>query len=269
MHLRTEPLPGNPTTIAIFYGPILLAGDLGHARVSRTPLDTARQTPALSRLQPVELPGLVTAGRDVAVGDHACRRAADVRHGRHGSAARHAAHSLLSRRCRSRYTVYWRVYHAGGMEVSSHEDLGARRDAASHRSNRRSMSSTPTTSNPSAPMRATISTTRAGRGSRAAMAGTPRSSPFGYTLKVLPDSPVSAGDNVPRRRRTHTGLRCARGRSGHRHRDHPTRATGAHRPGAPGARRTLTRGKATVSVTYQPHSGALTAAVFEVRTIRQ
>jgi len=32
---------------------------------------------------------------------------------------------------------------------------------------------------------------------------------------------------------------------------------------------TLTRGKATVSVTYQPHSGALTAAVFEVRTVRR
>jgi hypothetical protein len=29
MALRAEPLPGNPTTIAVFYGPILLAGELG------------------------------------------------------------------------------------------------------------------------------------------------------------------------------------------------------------------------------------------------
>lgn len=29
MSLRTEPLPGNPGTVAIFYGPILLAGELG------------------------------------------------------------------------------------------------------------------------------------------------------------------------------------------------------------------------------------------------
>ena len=59
MRLRTEPLPGNPKTIAILYGPILLAGDLGTTGLS----DDTRYgpaEPALSRLQPVELPGLVT-----------------------------------------------------------------------------------------------------------------------------------------------------------------------------------------------------------------
>ena len=59
MRLRTEPLPGHPKTIAIFYGPILLAGDLGTTGLS----DDTRYgpaEPALSRLQPVELPGLVT-----------------------------------------------------------------------------------------------------------------------------------------------------------------------------------------------------------------
>ena len=77
--------------------------------------------------------------------------------------------------------------------------------------------------------------------------------PFGYTLKVLPDSPVSvvttcrAGDG-----RTRAFDVLVDGH-GHRHRDH---SSWGHRssidlehPVPP----TLTRGKATVSVTYQPH----------------
>lgn len=60
MSLRQEPLPGTTDTIALFHGPVLLAGDLGVEG-----LDAAQRygpsAPPLSKVAPVEVPALVTA----------------------------------------------------------------------------------------------------------------------------------------------------------------------------------------------------------------
>lgn len=62
MPLREEPLPGSPGTIALFAGPILLAGDLGEEGLT----SAARygpSAPPMATVPPVEVPAFVTADR--------------------------------------------------------------------------------------------------------------------------------------------------------------------------------------------------------------
>ena len=265
MRLRTEPLPGNPKTIAIFYGPILLAGDLGTTGLS----DDTRYgpaEPALSRLQPVELPGLVTSGSDVVSAIKP--GGAPLTFVAAGVVQPHDMRLIPFFRADAvRYTVYWRVYspaewksdraktsalaatrrrtEATTIDVVDADDVESERAHEGHDLN---------------DTRRPWFEGRNGRDSKVV--------PFGYTLKVLPDSPVSvvttcrAGDG---RTRAFDVLV-----------DGQVIATETIPLGLPElidlehpVPPTLTRGKATVSVTYQPHSGALTAAVFEVRTVRR
>lgn len=64
MSLRLEALPDDPSTVAVLYGPIVLAGDLG-----RDGLDEARRygpsAPLMNRVKPIEIPGFIGAPKDV------------------------------------------------------------------------------------------------------------------------------------------------------------------------------------------------------------
>jgi hypothetical protein len=62
MTLREEPLPGVPETIAILYGPVLLAGDLGTTGLTAA-ARYGSSAPPMSRVEPVEVPDLVTGDR--------------------------------------------------------------------------------------------------------------------------------------------------------------------------------------------------------------
>ncbi len=65
MGLRIEAMPDDPTMIALLYGPIVLAGDLGPEGL----VESERygpSAPRLGRIRPVEVPVFVTThARDV------------------------------------------------------------------------------------------------------------------------------------------------------------------------------------------------------------
>ena len=97
-----------------------------------------QQNPRLSRLQPVELPGLVTSGRDVVSAIKP--GGAPLTFVATGMVQPHDLRLIPFFRADAvRYTVYWRVYSPAEWRSHRTKDLGARRDAASHRSNPRSM----------------------------------------------------------------------------------------------------------------------------------
>ena len=264
MRLRTETLPGSPKTIAIFYGPILLAGDLGTTGLSNDARYGPAE-PALSRLEPVELPGLVASGSDVVSAIKP--GGAPLTFVAAGMVQPHDLRLLPFFRADAvRYTVYWRVYspaewrshrtktsalaatrrriEATTIDVVDADDVESERAHEGHDLN---------------DTRRPWFEGRSGRDSKVV--------PFGYTLKVLPDSPVSvvttcrAGDG---RTRAFDVLVDGQVIATETIPLGPPELIDLEHPVPP----TLTRGKATVSVTYQPHSGAQTAAVFELRTIR-
>jgi len=61
MELRIEAMPDDPKMIALFYGPIALAGDLGQEGLQ----DAKRygpSAPQLGRVKPIEIPAFVSDG---------------------------------------------------------------------------------------------------------------------------------------------------------------------------------------------------------------
>src|SRR5262249_3949843 len=65
MNLRMEEMPDDPKMIALFYGPIALAGDLG-----KDGLQEAKRygpsAPQLGRVKPIEIPAFIGDVKDVA-----------------------------------------------------------------------------------------------------------------------------------------------------------------------------------------------------------
>ena len=109
MSLRTEPLPGNnPRTVAIFVGPIVLAGELGTQGLEKITFWTHDQsdlvhvpTPRIPQLvcEPAELLGKLTPvpGKPMTWQTKGIGRPADV------------TLSPLYRLHYQRYTVYWKL----------------------------------------------------------------------------------------------------------------------------------------------------------------
>ena len=108
MHLRTEPLPGHAKTVAVFDGPILLAGDLGRAGLSdATRYDTT--TPALAKLPPVDIPAFVPDASGVLA--HVTPADAPLTFVTTGLGQPHDVRLIpFFRASATRYTVYWQVF---------------------------------------------------------------------------------------------------------------------------------------------------------------
>jgi DUF1680 family protein len=263
MRLRTEPLPGNPKIIAVFYGPILLAGDLGRAGLT----DHARYGdagPALSRVESVDVPGFVgdTSSVIASIGPDT----SPLTFKTIGLAKPRDVRLVPFFRADAvRYTVYWRLYSPS--EWAAHQTESATRVAARQRIEASTIDRVDIDSAESerahdghdlSDSRRPWFEGRNGRESKGAA--------FGYTLKVVADVPLSlvttyrAGDG---RRREFDVLVDGR-----------TIATETIPLGASelidvehSVPATLTRGKSSIAVTYRPHEGALTGAVFEIRTL--
>ena len=109
MRLRTEPLPGDPRTVALFYGPVLLAGDLGSEGLTAT-TRYGMTAPEIAKLPPVTIPGLVLSDGDVV---SRIRAVADrpLTFRTEGLAQPHDVTLLPFFRVNdTRYTVYWRLF---------------------------------------------------------------------------------------------------------------------------------------------------------------
>ena len=269
MSLRVEAMPDDPSTIAVLYGPVLLAGDLGQEG-----LDRARRygpsAPPLGRLPTPVIPAFVTSESPVTA--MAPVEGAPLTFRTSGIGQPHdvtlvpfyKAHDI-------RYTVYWKTYTPGGWEThqTALAATAARRreiegttidtvDLGSDASEQAHAFAGEGASQP-------IFEGRRGRvarqGGRDAARGW-----FSYRLKVNPDAPATLvctyrGGEGQRRvfDIVVDGERVATETLSY----HPTELLDVEYA-IPEA---LTRGKDHVTLRFQPHADASTAEVFEVRVI--
>ena len=263
MALHLVPLPGDPKTVAVFDGPILLAGDLGRADVSPV-TRMGLQAPELARLGQVEVPGLVSTDGNVLAAIRPT--GAPLTFVTSGLAQPNDVRLLpFFRADGMRYTVYWRLY-----TPTEWSTFSAQQSANAKTRNRIDASTIDTVDANSADSEKAHQGHDLQEGRRPWFEGRngreSKTTPFGYTLKVNPDSPVSlvttyrAGDGKTRafdvlvEGKVIASESLALGADELVDREHAVPAT-------------LTRGKSSVAVTYRPHTGAMTGAVFDVRTV--
>jgi DUF1680 family protein len=264
MHLRVETLPGDPKTVAIFDGPVLLAGDLGRAGLTPA-VRYGETTPALGKLPPVDIPGLVPDASGIL---GAIRpTGAPLTFETTGLARPHDVRLVPFFRADAvRYTVYWRVYSPD--EWKAQVATAAAVDAKMRRIDAGTIDRVDVDSGESEQAHAGVALSdnrrpwfegRAGRESH--------STPFGYTLKVSSETPIAivttwrGGDEHPR---TFDVLVEGTVIASETLPARPTELVTLEHA-VPAA---LTRGKAAVVVTFRPHKDAFTGAVFDVRTVR-
>ncbi len=263
MPLHLVPLPGDAKTVAVFAGPILLAGDLGRADVTAA-TRLGLQAPELARLQAVDAPGLVSSDGDVLAGIKPT--GAPLTFVTSGLARPNDVRLLpFFRADGMRYSVYWHLYSPSEWAAHRHQV-----DASTETRRRIDASTIDHVDTDNADSEKSHQGQNLQEGRRPWFEGRngreSKAAPFGYTLKVKPDSPVSlvttyrAGDGTTRafdvlvEGKVLASESLALGADELVEREHAVPAT-------------LTRGKSSIAVTYRPHAGAITGAVFDVRTV--
>jgi len=264
MVLRTEAMPDNPKVVAVLYGPILLAGDLGKEGLTPA-VRYGPSAPPVRRMALPAVPGLVGDPRTLVsaikpvAGSPLTFRTSGI------GKPTEITFIPFYRASDSRYAAYWNVY--GAAEWEQH---AAERAAAEAR--QRSLPArTVDTVDLGAPDSEKAheyqgpGATQAdfdGRLGREAVHG----AWFSYALKVRPDAPlalaVTCRGSEGRRRVFDVfvdGEKIATETLPY----HPTELLDMEYP-IPDA---LTRGKTRVVVRFQPQDQASTAQVFEIRTL--
>jgi len=271
MGLRVEALPGEPSTVAVLYGPVLLAGDLGKDGLAEAKR-YGPSAPQLGRLRTPVVPALVApAGRVLAGIAPVAGRPLTFR--TRGVGQPHDVTLVpFYAAADVRYTVYWKTYtpaewdrHAADLAAEHARRLGI---------GARTIDVVDTGSDESEQAHAfrgedAEETFLEGRRGRQARAGgrENRLGWFSYELGVVPEGPVT--------------LVCTyRGGEGRRRvfdvavdgetvatetlAYHPTELLDAEYA----VPERITRGKRRVTVTFRPRADAATGAVFEVRTLQ-
>ncbi len=109
MSLHAEAMPDDPATVALLYGPIVLAGDLGTTGLDRAER-YGRSAPRLTRMPPVDIVGLVgdmptvLAGIEPVAGEPLRFRTTGI------GQPRDVELGPFYRMFDTRYTVYWNRY---------------------------------------------------------------------------------------------------------------------------------------------------------------
>ncbi len=263
MSLRLEALPGDASTVALLYGPVLLAGDLGREGLT----DAVRygpSAPPLRRVAPVEVPALAAveprkllAAVKPVVGQPLTFRTEGLGH------PRDVTLIPFYRASDQRYTVYWKLSSAAEWDQAKAEAaaLEQRRQEIAARSFDRV-----DVDDPKGEVahgyrgEATDNGDYEGRKIRETRGGW-----FSYEMKVLPDRPMVVAFTylgTEGRQRTFDilvdGVRIATKTAEY----HPTELLDAEYSIPP----EVTKGKEKVSVRFQAPEGT-SAAVFEVRVM--
>lgn len=263
MSLRIETLPGDPTLVALLYGPILLAGDLGKEGLD----DTRRygpSAPPLARLKTPTIPALVVEG-DRLLSAVKPVPGSPLTFRTEGIGRPHDVTLIpFYKAFDVRYTVYWKRYTASEWAARQTEleaSEARRRDLASRTIDVVDVDNAESEKSHAFHGDATRQPFFEGRRGRETTTGW-----FSYELKVTPDRPVvlvctyRGGEG---RRRVFDilvdGERVATETLAY----HPTELLDVEYA-VPEA---LTKGKTRVTVKFQPNAEASTAAVYEVRTI--
>src|SRR5947207_7840436 len=115
MSLHLEAMPDDPRMIAVMYGPIVLAGDLGKEGLSQE-VQYGPSAPPLGRLKPVEIPVFIGEVKDVLQKIKPVRSAPLTF--KTVGLARPQDITLLPfyKVFDTRYSVYWKVYTGGEWE---------------------------------------------------------------------------------------------------------------------------------------------------------
>ena len=259
MSLRTEALPGTTDTVALFYGPVLLAGELGSEG-----LDAAKRygpsAPPLSKVPAVEVPALVAPdpGRLLASIVPVPNRPLTFRTAGVGQ-PRDVTLVPFYQANQTRYSVYWKMYSPSAWDTrkaaeavpkaaprvvdSVDLDTPASEQAHGFRGEK------------------TTQPEFEGRIGRETREGW-----FSYELEVPPDRPVAVAAMYrggEGRRRVFDVLVDGVTIASETLAYHPTEWL--ERIYA--VPETVTRGKRRVTVRFQPAADALTASVFEVRVV--
>lgn len=263
MTLRLEAMPDDPTVVAVLYGPILLAGDLGSAG-----LDAARRygpsAPPLARVQTVEVPVFVATHERLLAsiapvsGSPLTFKSAGI--GQPGDVTLvplYKAHNI-------RYTAYWKVtpQEWGRRKADAAAAAATRSDVEILTIDRVDADSAESERGHEYRGEAVDRPEFEGRRGRQTQSGW-----FSYRLRVTPDAPVAllcAFRGGEGRRRAFEILVDGRRIASERPAYHPTELLDGRYPIPPD----LTKGRTSITVRFQPAEGAATAEIYELRTLR-
>jgi hypothetical protein len=261
MGLRLEPLPGDASMVAVFYGPVLLAGDLG-----KDGLEDARRygpsAPPLGRLKTPVVPalvaerqgllaGVVPAGAPLTFKTSGIGQPRDVT-----LVPFYRAHDV-------RYTVYWSTFTPADWEKRKAEVAATearRKEVESRTLDTVILDNAEAEKTHAFHGEATAQPFFEGRRGRETRTGW-----FSYELAAAPDRPVTlvctyrGGEG---RRRVFDILVDGQKIATETLAYHPTELLDIEYP-IPAA---LTKGKTRVTVRFQPQKDASTATVLEIRT---
>jgi DUF1680 family protein len=263
MRLHTEAMPDNPNVLAILYGPILLAGDLG-----KEGLDQARRygpsAPQVNRIPPVTVPVLVTdADKLLAAIGPVTDRPLTFR--TNGIGQPHDVTLVpLARASDVRYDVYWTRYSPAEWDKKKTELAAAakrRRELATATVDSVDPGSDESEKSHDLQQASSTQPYFEGRRGREARGGW-----FGYALSVAPGKPmtlVCAYRGSEGRRRVFDVLVDGEKLKTENLPYHPTELLDYEYP-IPAA---LTAGKTRIVVKFQSQADASTAAVFDVRIV--
>jgi uncharacterized protein len=262
MSLRQEPMPDEPKTVALLYGPLVLAGDLGREGLSDT-VRYGRSVPPLRKVAAIDVPALIVPDSASLV---ASIKPAPGGFRTEGIGRPHDVTLVpFYKAADQRYTVYWSVYSPSEWEKHQAEvAAAASRRQAAERATVDVVDVDDPGSEPAHGYRSegTIDWEFEGGKVREARGGW-----FTYEMKVLPDRPMvlaftyKAGEG---RRRVFDVLVDGQTLATKSVEYHPTELLEAEYP-IPAA---LTRGKEHVTVRFQSQGAAASAAILEVKMLR-
>jgi hypothetical protein len=263
MSLRIEAMPDDPKMIAVLYGPVVLAGDLG-----KEGLEDARRygpsAPQIGRVKPVEVPAFLGEVKDV-LGKVKPVAGAPLTFKTQGlSQPRDVTLLPLYKIHDLRYTVYWKVYSATDWEKRKAEVVvrEARRKEIENRTvDAVSFNEQSERDHNFQGQTATEAFFEGRRGREA------RNGWFSYELKVTPDKPmtlVCTFRGSEGRRRSFDILVDGEKVATQSLEIHPGELFDFEYP-LPEA---LTRGKQRITVKFQAHADSTAGSVFDVRVIQ-
>ncbi len=264
MSLRQEAMPDDAKTVALLYGPLVLAGDLGREGLSES-VRYGPSAPPMRRVTPVEVPALVVADPEKLLASVRPIPGTPVAFHTEGiGRPRDLALVPFYKASDQRYTVYWNVF------TPAEWDMHRAALAASDRRRQAIAGATLDLVNVDDPQserdhgyrgEGTSEWSFEGRKVREARTGW-----FSYDLKVRPDEPMTlvfTYKGVEGRPRTFDVLVDGEKVATKTVEYHPTELLDAEYR----IPESLTRGKERVTVKFQSHADEATASIFEVRVV--
>jgi len=266
MNLRMEAMPDDPKTVALLYGPVVLAGDLGNEG-----LDDAKRygpsAPQLGRVPRIEIPAFVVTEPDKLLAEVKPSPGAALQFTTSGLGRPHDVTLLpFYKMSEHRYTVYWKVYTPAEWERKKAEIAAAaarRKEIVQSTRDSVVVGESQSERDHNLQGENTIDGNFDGRKWRAARNGW-----FSYDLRVAPDKPVvlvCTYRGSEGRKREFDVLVDGQKIATQLLEIHPTELFDVEYP----LPESLTRNKEKITVKFQAKPDAFAGSVLDVRVVQQ